>query len=58
MVISYSNILKVRFPVYQLGSGNWERQDGLLFIEGNIVDDKNMPGDTLGIRRLQTPHKN
>ena len=58
MVISYRNILKVRFPVYQLNSGNWERQDGLLFIEGSIVDDKNMPGDTLGIRRLQTPHKN
>lgn len=58
MVISYSSILKIRFPVYQLDSGNWERQDGLLLIDGSIVDDKNMPGDTLGIRRLQTPHKN
>tara|TARA_Y100000389_G_scaffold90249_1_gene86814 strand:- start:939 stop:1433 length:495 start_codon:yes stop_codon:yes gene_type:complete len=58
MVISYSAVQKVRFPVYALKSGNWDRQDGLLSIEGKIVDDKNMPGDTLGIRRLQTPHKN
>lgn len=58
MVIQYRNINKVRFPVYVLPSGNWDRQDGLLFLDGRIVDDKNMEGDTLGLRRLQTPHKN
>lgn len=58
MVITYKNINKVRFPVYELTSSNWERSDGLLFLDGLIVDDTNMSGDTLGIRRLQTPHKN
>ncbi len=58
MVIQYKNVNKLRFPVYILPSGNWERQDGLLFLDGAIVDDKNMRGDTLGLRRLQTPHKN
>ena len=34
------------------------KQDGLLFLDDKILDDKNMKGDNLGIRRLQTPHKN
>ena len=58
MVIYYNTINKVRFPIYSLESGNWDRSDGILFLDGEILDDKNMPGDTLGIRRLQTPHKN
>ena len=58
MVIQYSSINKIRFPVYELPSGNWNRQDGLLFLDGQIVDDKNQAGDTLGLRRMQTPHKN
>jgi hypothetical protein len=58
MVIQYNTISKIRFPVYIMPSGNWDRQDGLLFLEGQIIDDKNMSGDTLGIRRVQTPHKN
>jgi hypothetical protein len=58
MVVYYSSINKVRFPVYELPDGNWNRQDGLLFLEGRIVDDKNQIGDTLGVRRMQTPHKN
>jgi hypothetical protein len=58
MVIHFKHINKVCFPVYALPSGNWHSQDGLLFLDGLILDDKNMPGDTLGIRRLQSPHKN
>lgn len=58
MVIQYRNINKVRFPIYVLPTGNWDRRDGLLFLDDKIVDDKNMSGDTLGMRRLQTPHKN
>jgi hypothetical protein len=58
MVIQYNTINKVKFPVYILPSGNWERQDGLLFLDEKIVDDRNMSGDTLGIRRVQTPHRN
>ena len=58
MVIYYKSINKIKFPVYELPSGNWDRQDGLLFLDGQIVDDKNMLGDTLGVRRLQTPYEN
>jgi hypothetical protein len=58
MVIQYKSLNKIKFPVYILPSGNWERQDGLLFLDGTIVDDRNMSGDTLGIRRVQTPHRN
>jgi hypothetical protein len=57
MVITYSKVNKIKFPVYVIPSGNWEKTDGLLFLEGELVDDKNMPGATLGIRRMQTPHK-
>ena len=58
MVVTFRNIKKVRFPVYKINSFNWERSDGLLFLDDVIVDDKNMPGNTLGVRRLQTPFKN
>jgi len=58
MVIQYKTINKVRFPVYVMPNYNWDKQDGLLFLEGQIIDDSNMSGDTLGIRRLQTSHKN
>lgn len=57
MVIQYKNVNKLRFPVYILPSSNWDRHDGLLFFDGKIVDDKNMSGDTIGLRRLQTPYK-
>jgi len=58
MVVTFKNIQKVVFPVYKVGSSNWSNSDGLIFIEDQIVDDRNMPGNTIGIRRLQTPHKN
>jgi len=57
MVITYQKINNIKFPVYLLDSSNWHEQDGLLFIDNRLVDDKNMPGKTLGIRRLQTPFK-
>lgn len=57
MVITYRKISKVKFPVYILDSSNWHEQDGLLFIDNRLLDDKNMPGDTLGKRRLQTPFR-
>ena len=58
MVISYRQIDKIQFPVYVLPSSNWELVDGLLYVDQLLVDDKNMPGDTIGKRRLQTPFKN
>ena len=56
MVITYKTLHKLSFPVYLIYTENWERVDGLLFLEGKCVDDRNQPGATLGIRRIQTPH--
>lgn len=60
MVVSltYKQILRsVRFPVYSFSDEDFYMQDGLLISNELVVDDKNQPGDTLGKRRLQTPHK-
>lgn len=46
----------IRFPAYIL-SEEPEEIDGLVLIGDQIVDDKNMPGETLGMRRLQSPMK-
>ena len=55
---SSMNLNEIRWPIYVLHSDEIEEQDGLLFCDTQIVDDKNMTGDSLGLRRLQTPHKN
>ena len=60
MVISltYKQILRsIKFPVYSLGTEDFYIRDGLLLVNELVVDDKNQPGNTLGKRRLQTPHK-
>ena len=44
----------MRFPIYVL-SEEPEEIDGLLIIGDQVVDDKNMTGTTIGMRRLQTP---
>lgn len=43
----------MKFPLYPIPSSNWIRTDGVLFLDGRVLDEKNMPGKTLGIRRLQ-----
>lgn len=50
----YDNI---QFPIYVLNTDNVELIDGLLIAEDQIIDDKNMPGENLAMRRLQTPMK-
>lgn len=57
MILTYKQFHKITFPVYKLPSDNWYSQDGLFFLDNILVDDKNMPGDTLGKRRLQTYFK-
>jgi hypothetical protein len=60
MVVSltYKTLLRqVLFPVYALPNEDYYVRDGLLFLDELVVDDRNQPGDTLGKRRLQTPHK-
>lgn len=58
MIITYRDIERITFPVFNLPNGNWQLLDGLLFLDDLILDDKNMGGDSLGKRRLQTPHEN
>jgi len=55
MALTYSKLNKIKFPIYEMPSDNWSKADGLLFLDDKIVDDKNQSGDTLGLRRLQTP---
>lgn len=47
------DLKSIAFPVYRLPNCDWYIQDKVLFIDGKVLDDKNMPGETLGIRRLQ-----
>jgi len=58
MVITYKDFKLLNFPLFLLGSSDWETADGLLFLEGQVLDDKNMPGETLGLRRMLSHHKN
>jgi hypothetical protein len=41
-----------------LPSDNIWKEDGIVYVDGHIVDDRNMPGKTLGMRRIQTPFRN
>ena len=47
---------KVNYPVYKVDQEPIT-VDGLTFVGGNIVDDKNISAPTLGARRLLSPHK-
>ena len=47
----------LHFPLYVLHTDEVVESDGILWIEDQVLDDKNMKGDTLGKRRLQTPMK-
>ena len=48
---------KLVFPVFTVHTNDVELVDGILWIENQVLDDKNMKGDTLGVRRLQSPMK-
>lgn len=56
MSITYRTINKITFPVFRIPAGGKDVVDGLVYIDGRILDDRNMEGKTLGARRLQTPH--
>ena len=54
--LTYKQVLKrVGFPVYAIPEEPYFR-DGLLTHQQKIIDDRNQTGDTLGKRRLQSPH--
>jgi hypothetical protein len=46
---------KVSYPVWKVDQEPLT-VDGLTFVGGNIVDDKNISAPTLGARRLLSPH--
>ena len=48
---------KLTFPCFVIHSDNVELIDGILWIDDQVLDDKNMLGTTLGRRRIQTPMK-
>lgn len=56
MVITLKDVRNVEFPIYVLPHEDWSFSDGLMFMNGKVVDDRNMKGDTLGVRRLQTSY--
>ena len=58
MVITYNTSDKITFPVFPLISSNYVVADGLVTIDGLLVDDHNMEGESLGRRRLMTPYEN
>ena len=58
MYKQFKDIKNIRFPIYALKSSDWYRQDGMLFIDDSkVLDDTNMPGTSLGVRRLQCGRK-
>lgn len=57
MIVTHKTAQKLQFPCYMLPSDNWEYVDKILFIDGQVLDDKNMKGETLGRRRLETPFR-
>ena len=48
----------IRFPLYVVHSDEVIRRDGVLWIEGAVLDDSNVEGNSIGERRLRTPLKN
>jgi hypothetical protein len=58
MIRNYKHIPNIVWPIYRIEDDDWHVSDGLVLYKGGILDDRNMPGDSLGLRRLQTPHRN
>jgi hypothetical protein len=54
MYRTLKTVKSLKFPLYQLPSDNWDIIDGIVFVDNMAVDDLNMPGDSIGIRRKQS----
>ena len=50
--ITWKNIRNVAFPVYKLKSDELHYYQGILFSDNKIIDDRNIPKETIGQRRL------
>lgn len=55
MEITYKNIPLINFPVYGLNSDEVYVEDCILYLKSLVLDDRNQPGESLGIRRAQSP---
>ena len=44
--------MKYKFPVYVVHTDNVELIDGILWVEDQVLDDKNMSGETLGKKKI------
>ena len=54
MYKTVKSIKKLKFPLYPLPNNNWYQQDGVVFIDNQVIDDLNKPGESIGLRRLQS----
>ena len=48
---------RLKFPIFTVHTDNVEVVDGIMWIENQVLDDRNMSGDTLGKEDLQSPMK-
>lgn len=56
--LDYIKVLRrTQFPFYEISTDEVRYEDGLVFINEKVLDDRNQKGDTLGQRRLLSPHK-
>lgn len=56
--LDYKAVLRrAKFPFFLLPSDELRYEDGLVFLNSLVVDDRNQTGETLGQRRLLTPHE-
>lgn len=57
MLITYKTANKIEYPAFLLPSDNWWQQDGLVFLDNGILDDRNVNNKSLGFRRLISSRK-
>ena len=57
MIVTWKNFAELQFPLYPLPSDNWYEADGVLFLDNQVLDEKKMPGPSLGVRRIQCGRK-
>lgn len=54
--ITYKQFKLINFPIFEVPKKELSFEDGLIFQGDKIIDDLNQGWDTLGARRLHTPH--
>ena len=54
MYATLKKLQKYKFPLYRIPSNNWDIIDNIIFVDGAPVDDLNMKGNSIGLRRLQS----